>query len=95
MSRREHKDPLERMIRRSLKNGIKTMAGKNNQLEPVAGTPSLITYDNDRPTFLTLLQYDAAHLDHTFDQGNNAAAFALKVREVALAMAAEEQHQHG
>lgn len=77
---------IERLIRRCLKNGIKTLGGSNNQLKPVVAAPRIVTYQGDRATFLVLLQYDAAHVDHHFDQGQNAEEFVALVEKVAQGM---------
>ncbi|NGZ28099.1 MAG: hypothetical protein G8345_14565 [Magnetococcales bacterium] len=84
MSRRAESTPMERLIRRCVKNGIKTISGQDNRLNPVGGgQPRLITYQGDRATFLALLQYDAAHLDSSFDQGARAIEFAQLVERIA------------
>lgn len=87
MNARRTTTPLERLIQRSLKNGIKTLSGQDHRLHPVGGGQSrLVTYRGDQVTFLALLQHDAAHLEPAFDQGQQAAEFAAMVAQVAAGL---------
>ena len=85
--------PMDRLIRRCLRNGIKTMSGKERRPDSGASdlSPTIITYEGDRATFLALVQYDSAQMDHSFDQGKRADDFAALVERVAQEMALEEK----
>lgn len=88
MTSRHDTSPMERLIRRCLKNGIKTLSGQDSRPHSAtAGHAQVVTYQNDHATFLALLQYDAAHLDPTFDQGQRPQEFAALVEKIAATMA--------
>lgn len=85
MARTNRPDPMERLIRRGLQNGIQTMSGRANSSKTLteAAQPRDITYLGDRQAFLSILQYDAAQLDRSFDQGERAEVFAAMVDRIA------------
>lgn len=89
-SKRKEGTPLERLIKRSLRNGIKTIGGQDNRVNPSLASPKLLTLENDRIAFITLLQADAAHMDNTYDQGANREQFEALVDATAAAMKADE-----
>lgn len=81
--------PMDRIIRRALTNGIKSITGLGDRVKPAEGISKLVTYTSHRETFLVLLQADAAQLDHSFDQGRRAEEFAALVARVHEQMQAE------
>lgn len=88
---RQKNAPMERIIRRALSNGIKSITGLGDRVKPADGVSKLVTYQGHKETFLALLQADAAQLDHTFDQGQRAGEFAALVERVHQKMTAEPQ----
>ena len=95
MSRIKRRDPLEGLIRRSLRNGIKTMAGQDHKVSPTLGPPKVLTWQGDRASFLAILQMDAAQIDHTYDQGQNASAFVALVNRIAEELDQEQRAPQG
>ncbi|MBF0285232.1 MAG: hypothetical protein HQL51_12340 [Magnetococcales bacterium] len=89
MSRAHRRDPLESLIRRSLRNGIKTMGGVDHRVNPTLGPVRVLTWMGDRQGFLAILQADAAQLDHRFDLGQNTAEFVALVTRIADELANE------